>query len=338
MRVNVELFLEKMNEAPVLDVRSPGEYRQGHIPGAISFPLFTDEERAEVGTLYKQVGPDAAVKRGLELVEPKMKEMYAQGISLASDKRILVHCWRGGKRSESVAWMLSLSGMEVKVLVGGYKAYRNFVLEIFDRPKDLWIIGGLTGAGKTEVLHQLGKMGEPILDLEAMANHRGSAFGGLGMGDEVTQAQFENRLGLKLHELGMYNNIWVEDESRGIGPISLPAGYWKSHCLGKLFFIELPRNVRIERLMQDYGHLDQALLRHSVERIQKRLGGKVTQQVLGALDAGNGELVVDLLLDYYDRFYMHLVKARKPESVKILQFERFDAVEMAHVLKAATEE
>lgn len=335
MRVTVNSFLELAQTAPILDVRSPGEYKQGHIPGAVSFPLFSDEERAEVGTIYKQVSPDAAVKRGLELVEPKMQEMYAQGLSLAQDNRLLVHCWRGGKRSESVAWMLSLSGKEVKVLEGGYKAFRNFVLSEFEKPRKLWVIGGLTGSGKTEVLHHLASMEERTVDLEEMANHRGSAFGGLGMDEEVTQAQFENELGVRLWELGTEKPMWVEDESRGIGAIVQPAGFWQSHQAGKLFFLDFPKKVRVERLLEDYGHLDAELLKDSIIRIEKRLGGLATRKVLTAFDQGDSEQVVSLLLDYYDRNYLHLVNSRPKEKIVHMSFPAFDVDEIAEALIAA---
>ncbi|WP_416670847.1 tRNA 2-selenouridine(34) synthase MnmH [Egbenema bharatensis] len=165
----------------ILDVRSPAEYEQGHIPGAVSFPLFSNEERAIVGTCYKQQGREQAIELGFEIAGPKCAEFVRRAKGLAPDRLVRVHCWRGGMRSEAIAWILKMAGLRVSVLEGGYKSFRRWVLSCFDQPKPILILGGMTGAGKTVILQELAVRGAQVLDLEALANHRGSSYGNLGL-------------------------------------------------------------------------------------------------------------------------------------------------------------
>ncbi|HLG04366.1 MAG TPA: tRNA 2-selenouridine(34) synthase MnmH, partial [Bacteroidia bacterium] len=206
----IDIFLAKKGVLPVIDVRSPGEFAHGHIPGAINLPLFSDEERAKVGTVYKKDGREQAILLGFELVGPKMADFSRKGMELAVAKRILVHCWRGGMRSGVVAWVFETVGLEVFTLQKGYKAYRNFVLKEFEKPLNLRIVGGETGTGKTEILHALRKKGEQVIDLEAIAAHRGSAFGALGQPAQPTSEQFENDLHHAISELDPAKIIWIE--------------------------------------------------------------------------------------------------------------------------------
>ena len=197
-RLTVQEFLTLAKEHSVLDVRSPGEFAHAHIPGAHSLPLFTDEERKVVGTAYKQESQQKAIKLGLDYFGVKMVKMVEEVEGIVDrwqmtdgskknkvdnvdikNKIVLVHCWRGGMRSAGVAWLLDLYGFKVYTLVGGYKAYRNWVLEQFEKEYPIRIIGGFTGSGKTEVLHSLAKKGENVIDLEKIASHKGSAFGSL---------------------------------------------------------------------------------------------------------------------------------------------------------------
>ncbi len=187
-QVDIENFLRLSEESPVFDVRSPGEFLHAHIPGAFSLPLFTDEQRKVIGTAYKQQSRQVAVKKGLEYFSERMKNMIEDTEeiieknkkNLPGDSRILVHCWRGGMRSRSVAWLLDLYGFKVFTLKGGYKAFRNWTLKQFEKEYDLKILGGYTGSGKTFVLHEMKRNGEAVIDLERLANHKGSAFGSLG--------------------------------------------------------------------------------------------------------------------------------------------------------------
>jgi tRNA 2-selenouridine synthase len=225
---------------PVLDVRSPAEYAQGHMPGAISFPLFSDEERREVGTIYKQENPEKAFTLGLSIAGPKMAGFVLKAIELAPERKVSIYCWRGGQRSSSMAWLLEQAGFQVNVLKGGYKAWRNHALDnLSSRTFPFHVVGGMTGVGKTEVIHALDALGQQVLDLEGMANHRGSAFGSRGL--QPTVEQFENELFASLEQLDPFKPIWVEDESKSIGRVFLPLFIWEHMQQSPLFQIYLER-------------------------------------------------------------------------------------------------
>lgn len=309
----------------MFDVRSPGEFAQGHIPGAHNLPLFDNEERAVIGKLYKQVGRSEALKKGLEFVGPKMRPFVEKAEALANGNGALAHCWRGGMRSASFAWLLETAGIATRVLNGGYKAYRNFVLELFQQSYPLVVLGGFTGSGKTEVLYELRALGEQVIDLEGLANHKGSAFGHLGEADQPTGEQFENDLGFKLHHLDRNRPVWVEDESRHIGSRILPKLFYASMREAPVIRMEIPRKARINRLVDDYGPYERQSLRHSVQKIEKRLGGLRTQQALQALEDDDLALVADITLEYYDKAYQHGLNKRNEELVKTISLEGADA-------------
>lgn len=308
MKLTADVFLEKAARWPVLDVRSPGEYAAGHLPGAHCFPLFDNQERAQVGTTYKQIGSHEALLVGLELVGPKMRQLVEQAQHLAPDKEVLVHCWRGGLRSESVAWLLTTAGFTAHTLEGGYKAYRNHVLESFQENMQLMVLGGATGSGKTAVLHALQQRGEQVIDLEALAHHRGSAFGGIGQGEQPTTEQFQNNLHHAWHPLDPTARVWVEDESFSIGQVKLPLALWNVMKARPLVLLEVPRADRIQRLVHEYGALDPLALERAVVTVQKRLGGLRTQQTLEALALGQLAEAAGHLLTYYDKSYEHCLK------------------------------
>lgn len=303
MKLTTDVFLERAAHWPVLDVRSPGEYTAGHLPGAHCFPLFDDRERVQVGTTYKQVGSHEALLVGLELVGPKMRSLVEQARHLAPTKEVLLHCWRGGMRSESVAWLLTTAGFMAHTLEGGYKAYRNHVLESFREIPQLMVLGGATGSGKTAVLRALQERGEQVVDLEGLANHRGSAFGGIGQPPQPTTEQFQNDLHQVCHQFDPAARVWVEDESFSIGHVKLPLELWDVMKVRPLVVLEVPRAERIQRLVQEYGSLDPLALERAVVAIQKRLGGLRTQQALEALAHGQLAEAADHLLAYYDKSY-----------------------------------
>ena len=273
MKLTTDVFLERAAHWPVLDVRSPREYTAGHLPGAHCFPLFDDRERAQVGTTYKQIGAHEALLVGLELVGPKMRSLVEQARHLAPTKEVLVHCWRGGMRSESVAWLLATAGFTAHTLEGGYKAYRNHALESFRKIPQLVALGGATGSGKTAVLRALQARGEQVINLEALAHHRGSAFGGIGQTPQPTTEQFQNDLHHVWQQLDPRVRVWIEDESFSIGQVKLPIELWNAMRARPLVLLEVPRAARIQRLVQEYGSLDRLELERAVVTIQKRLGG-----------------------------------------------------------------
>jgi tRNA 2-selenouridine synthase len=315
-KLGIQAFLRE-KESPMLDVRSPGEYLSGHIPGAISFPLFSDEERATVGTLYKQTGKEASVIRGLELIGPRLAGMVRQAYELAGvAKKVRVYCWRGGMRSGSVAWLLHTCGLQVEILEGGYKSWRNYLPLLYAIPFEYQVLGGYTGSGKTEILYALKQSGAQVLDLEFLASHKGSAFGAIGMAPQPSQEHFENLLGQVLMNLDVSRPLWVEDESRMIGRITLPEAFWVRKSAGQVYFIEVPKSERIQRLVKDYTNCPAEMLKDAILRIQKKLGGVRTQEALEALAKGELETVADLTLYYYDKAYnTGLNTLKKPEQV-----------------------
>ena len=303
-------------EGPVVDVRSPGEFRQGHIPGAHNVPLFDDAERAVVGTLYKQQGRDQAVLEGLRIVGPKLARIVETCQQLAPDGRIRVHCWRGGERSGSVAWLLDKAGFaRVCVLRGGYKAFRNHVLESFNTPPRLNVLGGYTGTGKTETLDLLRAQGEQVIDLEGLARHKGSSFGALGELPQPSTEHFENLLWQALKALALDRPVWVEDESLMIGRVRIPAPFFEAMRHSTLYFADMPIEERADRLVVDYGRFPAEELAEAVRRIEKRLGPQHCKAALEALEQGDLRTVALITLHYYDKAYRRGLEGRDASRV-----------------------
>ncbi|WP_247232879.1 tRNA 2-selenouridine(34) synthase MnmH [Telluribacter sp. SYSU D00476] len=330
-------FLKKAATLPVVDVRSPGEFAQAHIPGAVNIPLFTNEERAVVGTAYKQISKDDALLRGLEYVGPKMADFVRQSRALAPDGEILVHCWRGGMRSGSFAWLLETAGMRVSTLVGGYKAYRNLVLDGFTQPRQLVILGGKTGSGKTEILKELHKLGEQVLDLEALAHHKGSSYGAIGQAPQPTSEQYENDIAVQWQQLDPERRIWVEDESRTVGRCFVPLSLWEQMCQAPVAFVDVPKEVRIQRLVREYACYDHSLLYEATDRIRKRLGGQHHQAALAALEQHDYATVADITLTYYDKAYLHGLSFRTADTIFKIDISEDNPVQTAQQLVAWAE-
>jgi tRNA 2-selenouridine synthase len=304
---------------PILDVRAPIEFAQGHVPGALNLPLFTDEERARIGTTYKQVSQERAVHLGLEFFGPKMSAIVKQAQKLAQGKEVRLHCWRGGMRSGAVLWLLELAGFKVHLLDHGYKDFRRAVLASFAQPRQWRVLGGLTGSGKTDVLHALAgfPFHQHVLDLEGLANHKGSAFGAIGQPAQPTQEQFENNLAAAMAKLPTDAPIWVEDESRQIGRLTIPPALFEQMRTAPRFVLQVPRAARVAKLAAEYGAEDPAELAASIERLRKRLGGLATQQALDAVAAHDFPLMVELVLDYYDKTYTHGLAQKPGEGPQI---------------------
>ncbi len=298
-------FLQKAEALPVVDVRSPGEFAQGHIPGAVNIPLFSNEERAQVGTTYKQVSQEEALLLGLEFVGPKMADFVRESKVLAPENEILVHCWRGGMRSGSFGWLLETAGMKVSTLVGGYKAFRNEVLAGFMIPQNIIILGGKTGSGKTEILHQLRKLGEQVIDLEGLAHHKGSSYGAIGQLPQPSSEHFENRIYNQWRRLDPSRRVWVEDESRTVGRCLIPQNVWTQMQNAPVVMVDMDKATRIERLVREYACYDIDLLHEATNRIQKRLGGQHHKAAIEALGQNDFATVADITLTYYDKAYQH---------------------------------
>ena len=332
-QLSVEEFLKQAQTLPVIDVRSPGEYDHAHIPGAISIPLFDNDERALVGTKYKNAGKDSAVLLGLDLVGPKLAGFVKQSRKLnPQNKEVLVHCWRGGMRSGSFAWLLNTAGLTASTLVGGYKAYRNAVLSAFAEPRNLIILGGKTGSGKTDILKELVRQGEQVIDLEGLAHHKGSTYGAIGQLPQPATEQFENVIFSKWRTLDPGRRIWLEDESRNVGSCFIPMPLWQQMRAAPVAFLDVPKAVRVQRLVGEYTGIDHGLLVEATQRISKRLGGKVTKDALDALSQNDYATVADLTLDYYDKAYLHGLSQRDQVKVHPLDIGVDDPAETARWL------
>lgn len=342
-KVHIEEFLELAKQHPVLDVRSPGEFAHAHIPGAHSLPLFTDEERKIVGTAYKQESREQAIKIGLDFFGVKMRKMveeveqfFVQSLEnskpelrTTNSKTVLVHCWRGGMRSAGVAWLLDLYGFKVCTLVGGYKKFRTHVLDTFKLPFRFQIVGGYTGSGKTELLTTLKEKGQLVIDLEGIANHKGSAFGNIGMPAQPGQEMFENLLALELRYKSMvngewsnshaphsplpipYSPIWLEDESQRIGKVNIPHELWKTMRQSPVYFLDIPFEERLNHIVQEYGELDPEKLTDAIIRISQKLGNLNAKTAILLLEEGKIIESFDILLKYYDRFYFKSLHNRE---------------------------
>lgn len=326
-KLSIEEFLDLTLRYPVLDVRSPGEYTHAHIPGAVSLPLFDDEERKVVGTSYKQQSREAAIKIGLDYFGPKMRKMVefveqlVEQRNEAGDKTVLVHCWRGGMRSGAVAWLLDLYGFKVYLLEGGYKAYRNWVLEQFRQDFNFIVVGGNTGSGKTLVLEELRKRGHAVLDLEGIARHKGSAFGGMGKEPQPSTEMFENIAAFELFRMTRSNTdqlIWVEDESQRIGDLNMPIELWNTFRIKPLFFLDIPFEKRLDYIVKDYGVYPKEVLINAIVRIQKRLGGLETKTAVTCLLENDTKGCFEILLKYYDKHYRKALENR-PHVDEVIQ-------------------
>lgn len=297
---------------PLIDVRSPAEYAQGHAPAAASVPLFSDAERAEIGTVYKQQSPAKAVRLGLKYAGLRMADLVAEVDALAKrdPSPLEVYCWRGGQRSGSVAWLLRTAGYDVSRWDGGYKAYRGRVLESWAADRPYVVLAGLTGSGKTEVLRALHELGGPVLDLEGLAHHKGSAFGQIGELPQPTNEQFENDGAVRLAELEGEARIWIEDESRSIGRIWLQQSFFARKKSAPVVLLERSLDERIDRLVAAYGQASRAELSETFMRIAKRLGDQNARSAVDHVLQGNLADAARIALHYYDRTYAESVAAR----------------------------
>lgn len=317
---NIVDFINSTSHYLLLDVRSPAEYEQAHIPGAHLLPLFDNEQRAIVGTTYKKQSREDAIKIALPFFGNKMKAMVETVEELSNNYEktfsvkplIYVHCWRGGMRSAAVAWLLDLYGFKVIQLHGGYKAYRNWAIEQFIKPYSLKVLGGYTGSGKTEALQALAAKGKAFIDLEAIAKHKGSSFGALGQGAQPSQEMFENLLAVALYKENKKGlPIWVEDESQRIGTVMIPTPFFTQIKNSTCYFMRIPFESRLSFIVEQYGKFEISNLMEATIRIQKRLGGLETKHTLAFLESGDIKSAFSILLKYYDKWYDKFSKVEK---------------------------
>ncbi len=331
LKIEAKQFLEQSEVLSVIDVRSPKEFESGHIWGAVNMPIFDNDERAVVGTLYKKQSKEAAVLKGLEIVGPKMAGFAQQALKLAHDKKIMIHCWRGGMRSESMAWLFEKVGLEVFLLTGGYKAYRSYCLSQMDEMSALTVLKGTTGSGKTEILYELEKRGEQMLDLEGLAHHRGSSFGGIGQLPQPSTEQFQNDLYHAMASLDLNQRIWVEGESKSIGRVNICDVFWSKMQNAQVVHINVPFESRVQRLVVEYALLDADEMEAAILRLNKRLGGERTKNVLEIFREKNYADTARLLLGYYDKGYQFSDK-NYTQNIECLEVQDGDAKRNAELL------
>jgi tRNA 2-selenouridine synthase len=352
-KMNIDNFILETNasigSSIIIDVRSPAEFEHAHIPTALNLPLFNNEERAFIGTTYKKQSREAAIKAGLPLFGTKMLSMIETVESWIKNKQkendltkpsIYVHCWRGGMRSAAVAWLLDLYGYKVIQLTGGYKAYRNWVLEQFTVTYPLKVLGGYTGSGKTEILQALQEKNYAVIDLEGLAHHKGSAYGAIGQLPQPSQEMFENILADKLFEVNKkQKSIWIEDESQRIGKVLIPTPLFHLMRNSTCYFMTIPFEQRLAFILQGYGKFDAQSLIEATERIQKRLGGLETKNAVAHIMQGELKEAFSILLKYYDKWYEKNAKNEVVPKIKLIPVssEIVDPNHNAHLLEKLSE-
>ncbi|NIQ96826.1 MAG: tRNA 2-selenouridine(34) synthase MnmH [Desulfuromonadales bacterium] len=310
-----------------VDARSPSEYAEAHVPRSVNVPILDDEERSRVGTLYKQEGSQAARRLGVEIVSPKIPALIEQVAAVRPERRlpVVVYCWRGGMRSRALTDFLNLAGIEARQMLGGHKAFRAHVREFFAEGElaRMLVLRGLTGVGKTRILKQLEAEGYPVLDLEGLANHRGSAFGGLGLPAQPGQKHFESLLWDALKAGSPQGYFLTEGESRNIGRCKQPDRLFEALQAETTLWINAGLDFRTEVILEDYPAADE--LRRAFEEpiraLKRRLGKQTVEHFLDLLKRGEWrQLVRELMEFYYDPLYNHT----KPEDRIEIDIEPFD--------------
>ena len=321
MKIEITEFLKQAEELTLIDVRTTKEYEKGHIPKAFNIPLFTNEERAEVGTKYKQESRDTALVQALEFIAPKITDFLDELQKISPTKEILLYCWRGGLRSAGMAKLFEAEEYKTATLIKGYRAYRNYIRTSFEQKANIIILGGMTGTGKTDILREIENLGEQILDLEKIAHHKGSAFGSIGQDEQPTNEQFENNIFDCWNKFNLKKRIWIEDESQLIGKVSIPDPLFNQIRLNRVINIELAKEIRIERLVREYSNANIELLKQPIKSISKRLGGLNTKLAIESLEKGDFRNTADIVLTYYDKAYNYGLTIRKQQTVKTLKLE-----------------
>ena len=330
--LDIDKFLQLAETVPVIDVRTPLEFLHAHIPGAHNLPIFSNDERVQVGTTYKQKSREAAILLGFDLTGPKWSGFIKQALKIAPEKKILIHCWRGGMRSGAMAWALNLYGFEVYLLEGGYKRFRNWVLDQFKETYSIFILGGMTGSGKTKTLNQLKKHSQQVIDLEDLAQHQGSSYGSMGQLIQPSQEQFENLLARELNKIDKNTPLWLEDESLSIGRCFIPNPIFHQMRQAPVIKIIVPFQERVDFLVKEYGELDKEFLIESTLRIGKRLGPEQTRDAVLAIRENRMDDFIKIVLVYYDKTYANGQGKREKESIHIIQCSSTNAEENCRLL------
>jgi tRNA 2-selenouridine synthase len=321
-KLTVKEFTHNAKQHILLDARSPKEHAKGHIPTALNLPILNDEHRVTIGTLYKQKGREAAVHKGFELVGPLFASFIDIANEYAPERVVYVYCARGGMRSHILSWVLGMAGFKVFVLEGGYKTFRNYVLTTFTLPINLIVLGGKTGSGKTELLIKLtdNEHYTPI-DLEGIANHKGSAYGGIDMPVQCSHENFENNLATIINSKPEQHWFVVENESIAIGQLRLPKIFYTQMQAAPIIELQLPNHLRLMRIIHEYAELDKQKLITQTKTLTKRLGGLNMQLAVNAIEQNEPETWVTILMQYYDKCYDRGLANYKNEKHLVLEID-----------------
>lgn len=316
----------------VIDVRTPAEFAEDHIPGAINLCVLDNQQRIEVGTLYKQVSAFDAKKVGAAMMSRNIADWLDQHFSSKDkDYRPLVYCWRGGQRSEGMATILSRINWDTHLLKGGYKNYRNQVIETLQTQSaglNLRVVSGLTGSGKTVLLERLKTMGEQVIDLEGLANHRGSLLGHHPDTPQPSQKYFESLLAKKISELDSSRVTWIEAESNKIGNLHCPTDLWQNMKQSAAVHLQVELTDRVQFLLGDYDYFVQSpeLVAPKLQFLRKTRGTAVVNRWEELLSQGHtAEFVEDILLNHYDVGYSKSIAKNRKETRDLLHMNPLKA-------------
>lgn len=329
-QLETEEFL--IRQETLIDVRSPGEFLEGHIPGAVNLPILNDAHRAQVGTMYKKKGKEAAISLGHKLVDPLRDEILQNLREITDRNEVRLYCARGGLRSRYMASFFAANGLKVYILTGGYKSYRNAVLEFIGSFKKLIILSGFTGSGKTEILQSMSKQGAQVLDLEKLASHKGSAFGSLGMENQPLSSMFHNSIFNDLRNFNPNAPVWVENESHTIGKVFLPPVLWDHMKNAPGVELVLPPEERVRFTLQNYGNFTGEQLKGCVQNLKRRLGDEEMRSICMLIDEGCLEEAVHRLFKYYDKSYEYGRARRNCHNYVKMSFDKLETDKIAREL------
>ena len=316
--ISIEEVLELQNSI-IVDVRTPKEYEEDHIPESINIPIFDDDERAIIGTLYKQKGKEIAVKTGIEITSPKLQDFYNKYLTLSKQyNQIILYCFRGGMRSGSLVNFLNEMGLNVLKISGGYKSYRNYVLDYLENlsmKHQFIVLHGHTGTGKTQLLEALEEKGCCVLNLEALAQNSGSVYGEIFYsGKAPTQKWFDSRI-VKILRESKFKNVLMESESKKIGKVTLCKSFWDTMTDGKHILVNSSAQNRVIRLVKDYTKYntkDDEYLKKSTVRLKDTIGTKAVEDLINKIENKDYEYVAHfLILNYYDKLYSYSIDKYK---------------------------
>lgn len=319
--IALEKALQKQRQGALLiDVRSPAEFAESTIPGAINVPIFSNEERAQVGTVFKQQGKKDARRLGVELVSPRIPDLIRQ----VEEARkgipgpVIIFCWRGGMRSLAITSFLNLAGIPAQQLIGGHKVFRRMVVDYFENEQwaPIFVLRGLTGVGKTRVLHDLQQRDYPVVDLEGLANHRGSAFGALGLEPQPSQKMFEALLWNCLDRFQGEKYLLTEGESLHIGRLQVPKRFHLAMQVQQSVWLTASLDTRAQIILEEYPALDQLKDQfvRPLSSLKERLGKATLAELTELLETGQWEpLVRELMVRYYDPLYLHTLPEQRVE-------------------------